>query len=191
MSFFSPAELWELTGRAVLAAYLKGIRRLKMALNKLQDRYNTVAATVNLILQCPEHYLSYHLFVLCCIAIWVELSSALFSYKWRNTFITQSWFIPDFTLSDMWKYMGKLTLWRRNKIFICRFADCHGVDTPTRLPWWFSGKRICLPMQEMRVRSLGWEDTLEKEIATHSSILAWRNPWTETTMHGVAESDTT
>ena len=34
-------------------------------------------------------------------------------------------------------------------------------------------------MQETRVRFLGWEDTLEKGIATHSSILAWRIPWTE------------
>ena len=31
----------------------------------------------------------------------------------------------------------------------------------------------------MRVRSLGWEDPLEKEMATHSSILAWKIPWTE------------
>jgi len=29
------------------------------------------------------------------------------------------------------------------------------------------------------VRSLGWEDPLEKEMATHSSILAWKIPWTE------------
>ena len=34
-------------------------------------------------------------------------------------------------------------------------------------------------MQETRVRSLGREDLLEKEMATHSSILAWRIPWTE------------
>ena len=34
-------------------------------------------------------------------------------------------------------------------------------------------------MQEIWVRSLGWEDPLEKEMATHSSILAWRIPWTE------------
>ena len=33
-------------------------------------------------------------------------------------------------------------------------------------------------MQETCVRSLGWEDPLEKEMATHSSILAWRIPWT-------------
>ena len=31
----------------------------------------------------------------------------------------------------------------------------------------------------MQVRSLGWGDPLEKEMATHSSILAWRIPWTE------------
>ena len=34
-------------------------------------------------------------------------------------------------------------------------------------------------MQETWVRSLGWEDPLEKGMATHSSILAWRIPWTE------------
>ena len=34
-------------------------------------------------------------------------------------------------------------------------------------------------MRETRVRSLGWEDSLEKEMATHSSILAWRILWTE------------
>ena len=34
-------------------------------------------------------------------------------------------------------------------------------------------------MQEMQFRSLGWEDPLEKEMATHSSILAWRISWTE------------
>ena len=34
-------------------------------------------------------------------------------------------------------------------------------------------------MRETRVWSLGWEDSLEKEMAAHSSILAWRIPWTE------------
>ena len=34
-------------------------------------------------------------------------------------------------------------------------------------------------MQEMQVLSLGWEDPLEKETATHSNILAWKIPWTE------------
>ena len=34
-------------------------------------------------------------------------------------------------------------------------------------------------VQETWVRSLGWEDPLEKEMATHSSTLAWKIPWTE------------
>ena len=34
-------------------------------------------------------------------------------------------------------------------------------------------------MQETQIRSLGWEDPMEKGMATHSSILAWRTPWTE------------
>ena len=34
-------------------------------------------------------------------------------------------------------------------------------------------------MQETQVRSLGWEDPLEKEMATHSNILAWGISWTE------------
>ena len=49
-------------------------------------------------------------------------------------------------------------------------------------------------MQDTRVQSLGWEDPLEKEMATHSSILSWRIPRAEelwrATVHGVAESRT-
>ena len=42
-------------------------------------------------------------------------------------------------------------------------------------------QRILLPMQEMCVRSLAQEDPLEKEMATHSSIVTWETPWTEET----------
>ena len=49
--------------------------------------------------------------------------------------------------------------------------------------------------QETWVRSLGWEDPLEKRMATHSSLLAWRILWTEESgglqVHRVAESDMT
>ena len=49
-------------------------------------------------------------------------------------------------------------------------------------------------MQETRVQSLGQEDPLEKEMATHSSVLAWRIPWTGgagwATIHGIAKSQT-
>ena len=48
-------------------------------------------------------------------------------------------------------------------------------------------------MEEMQVRSLGWEDPMEKERAIHSSILAWRIPmdrgaW-QATVHGVKKSE--
>ena len=48
-------------------------------------------------------------------------------------------------------------------------------------------------LQETWVQSLGWEDPLEKEMATHSSILAWRIPWTEESdsPQGCNESDMT
>ena len=52
-------------------------------------------------------------------------------------------------------------------------------------------------MRETRVPFLGQEDVLETEMATHSSVLAWKIPWTEdpgyglqTTVHGVAKSRT-
>ena len=46
-------------------------------------------------------------------------------------------------------------------------------------------------MQEICVQSLGGEDPLEKGMATHFSILAWKIPWTEEPLlHGAAESQT-
>ena len=49
-------------------------------------------------------------------------------------------------------------------------------------------------VRETWVRSLGWEDPLEKEMVTHSSTLAWKIPWTEEpvgyTVHGVTKSQT-
>ena len=52
----------------------------------------------------------------------------------------------------------------------------------------------CLPaMQETWIRSLGWEDLLEKEMATHSNIFAWTIPWMEEPgrLQSHKESDTT
>ena len=50
-------------------------------------------------------------------------------------------------------------------------------------------------VQEIQVQSLGWDDPLEKGMATQSSILAWRIPWIDEpgglrTVHGITESDT-
>ena len=46
-------------------------------------------------------------------------------------------------------------------------------------------------MQETQVWSLSQEETLEKGMATHSNILAWRILWTESILHGVEELDMT
>ena len=43
-------------------------------------------------------------------------------------------------------------------------------------------------MQETCVKFLDWEDAVEKGVATHFSILAWRIPWTEVIVHGVTKS---
>ena len=66
---------------------------------------------------------------------------------------------------------------------------------PQVTPW----SRSCLPAQESEetwARSLGWDNPLEEEMATHSSVLAWRIPWTERSLVGYSpwgcrESDTT
>ena len=68
--------------------------------------------------------------------------------------------------------------------------------TPQGLPRWPQWQRIHLLIQEkqeVQVPSQGWGDSLENEVATHSSILAWRIPWTkepEATVHGVTKSKT-
>ena len=57
-------------------------------------------------------------------------------------------------------------MWRDQLIMICIKQVVQSVN---HLP----------AIQETWVQFLGWEDPLEKEMATHSSILAWRIPWTE------------
>ena len=47
------------------------------------------------------------------------------------------------------------------------------------LPRWLSDEESALPMQETWVQSLGKEDSLKKQMATHSSIFAWAIAWTE------------
>ena len=53
-----------------------------------------------------------------------------------------------------------------------------------RLPWWFNGKELACQCQETWIWSLYQEDPLEKEMATHSSILVWEIPWAERNLEG-------
>ena len=69
-----------------------------------------------------------------------------------------------------------------------------GIGYPLQYSWSFLVARLAknLPaMWETWVRSLDWEDPLEERKATHSSILAWRIPWTVYSPRGCKESDTT
>ena len=81
---------------------------------------------------------------------------------------------------------GKKAAQKRIRIwlFIYPYIGFIYIDLPIYLgfPGGSDSKRICLPMQKMPkpwVLSLGREDPLEKGMATNSSILAWRIPWTE------------
>ena len=56
------------------------------------------------------------------------------------------------------------------------------IYTPLYIKWGFPGGPVVknLPVNaDSQVQSLGWEDPLKEEMAAHSSILAWRIPWTE------------
>ena len=80
---------------------------------------------------------------------------------------SQSWSV------DPWGSTGsKLLCIILSKIYICPF-HCYRTSLVAQMV-------KCLPtMQETRVQSLGQEDRLEKEMATHSSVLAWKTPWME------------
>ena len=59
--------------------------------------------------------------------------------------------------------------------------DQTGIMSPALTGRFFTTQTVknLLAVQETQVQSLGWEDSLEKGMATHSSSLAWRIPWTE------------
>ena len=67
-------------------------------------------------------------------------------------------------------------------VTICQHRDDPDFEINRQEFQWLSGKEFgcdARDFQETRVQSLGWEDVLEKEMATHSGILAQRIPWTE------------
>ena len=98
----------------------------------------------------------------------------------RTTDFLQEYFLCIYNLATCWaKTCAKLG-------FRCAFLAKLGASPVAQMV-------ENLPaMWETRVQSLGWEDALEKGMATHSSIPAWRIPWTEGhSPWGCKESDTT
>ena len=76
------------------------------------------------------------------------------------------------------KYFFEKSETRYNVNIHQRLAKCVLMRVLGGVPWWLS-VRNTPAVQETWVRSLGQEDPLEEEMATHSSILAWKIPWTE------------
>ena len=54
-----------------------------------------------------------------------------------------------------------------------------GLTSASPMAQWIKNLSAMQEIEEMQIQSLGQEDPLEEDIATHSSILAWRIPWTE------------
>ena len=71
-------------------------------------------------------------------------------------------------------YLSKAVKWKQLLIVI----ECFSINV-CGFPGISVVKNLPAKPQEMGVSSLGWEDPLEEEMATHSSILAWEIPWTE------------
>ena len=95
--------------------------------------------------------------------------------------------------SSLWGKKKKSSLWPPRRE-VMRRQETSGFGEEKRdsffaveqakdgLPGWHQWSRIHLPMQETQetqLQSLGQEDPLEEEMATHSGVLAWRIPWTE------------
>ena len=91
------------------------------------------------------------------------------SYPWFCTLLVVIWASLTSWVSPPPKIVPYSYVW-----------GLHDLEFPSKtVPW-------IIHLQETWVQCLGWEDPLEKGKATHSSILAWRIPWT--TVYGVAKS---
>ena len=107
---------------------------------------------------------------LCINLLWPRQSIFNFNY-FQNSFIIclfcelealLSWWVYSHEWSDLWSGSGGM-----------KFLSSEG------LPWWLSGKNLPANAGETHVWSLGQEVPLEKEMATHSSVLAREILWTE------------
>ena len=92
---------------------------------------------------------------------WIKTDTFETFYNWKPNFI---FFLPSLCRREIYVDHSYES--------VCTFLY------HTWLPRWLRRYSVCLQCGT-RVQSLGWEDLLEKEMATHSSILAWRIPWTD------------
>ena len=94
-----------------------------------------------------------------------------------------------------WAWVSSKRWWWTGKPGVLQSMGSQRVrhDWATELKWVAQTVKNLPAMQETCVPFLGWEDLLKKGIATHSSMLPLKIPWTEehNTVHGITESDTT
>ena len=106
-----------------------------------------------------------------CLSCWPLLlkSKNIFKNLIYEAFFYSSLVLLSFTEKKIYiYYLNKLN----RDSFVCAVLY-------RELSWWLRWSGIHLPMQGTCVPSWGWEDPMEKGMATHSSILAWEIPWTE------------
>ena len=87
---------------------------------------------------------------------------------------TVSWALSDPSDFKCWERWDRTAKLFGQFFFLLKYL--YALSQASQVAQWW---RICLPMLETWVRSLGPEDLLENEMATHSSIHAWRIPWAE------------
>ena len=85
---------------------------------------------------------------------------------------------------------ARARLWRSSRGLMCPGIQRKLVQIQISLPCISNGKESACDAGDQGA-ILGWDAPLEKGMAIHSRILAWRIPWTQATVHGAAESDTT
>ena len=118
-------------------------------------------------------------------------------------FLTEENILKNIYFWGMWKGRDRVTPCILRRLIIIRtwlslaqsFFSLSSLLVEHDLVQIYGGKTLP-KMQEIWVWSLDWKDPLEKRMATHSSIPAWKIPWTEEpgrlhTVHGVAELDMT
>ena len=125
------------------------------------------------------------IFVFLCLpsfASYLSLDTCLPSRYPRICFIHRLYVIELFLCPGCWDTLPSFLNWK--SLLICDQSSVIPFFLPhCTLTHWASlvaqtVKRLPT-VREIRVRSLVWEDPLEKEMATHSSTLAWKIPWTE------------
>ena len=115
---------------------------------------------------------------------WVSFPVFLLFYTLWVQFTSWNWLLETWSCLEFFShYLLQDVFWGQVSFTALSYLTIKSSLAPVLwFPCWFIGKESTCnagDLQETWVQSLVWEDPLEKEMATHSSILAWRLPWTK------------